>query len=48
MKCNQCEYLFINGEFMPGKHLGKKITFKALPIGCQKLVKQDLDGEEVA
>ena len=28
----------------PGAHLGKKISFSALPADCQKLVKCDLNG----
>ena len=27
---------------MPGKHLGRRILFSALPDDCQKLVNQDL------
>ncbi len=27
---------------MPGRHLGRRIAFAALPGDCQKLVKQDL------
>ena len=27
----------------PGEHLGKKISFSALPADCQKLVKCDLN-----
>lgn len=29
-----------------GKHLGKRIPFRALPPDCQKLVLQDLKSEE--
>lgn len=37
------------GQFVgatPGRHLGKKIKFEELPPDCQKLVMQDLQGEE--
>lgn len=30
---------------MPGRHLGKRISFEELPKDCQKLVLQDLKGE---
>lgn len=36
------------GEYctaMPGKHLGKRISFNELPEDCQKLVLQDLTDE---
>ena len=29
---------------MLGRHLGKRIKFQDLPLDCQKLVKQDLEG----
>lgn len=35
-----------HGTAMPGKHLGKKITFKKLPKDCQRLVKSDI--QEIA
>lgn len=28
---------------MPGRHLGKRITFDQLPCACQQLLVQDLD-----
>jgi hypothetical protein len=30
---------------MPGPHLGKRIPFAALPLDCQRLVRQDLQEE---
>lgn len=30
---------------MPGKHLGRRIRFDQLPVKCQKLIIQDLEGE---
>jgi hypothetical protein len=39
----------MHGEFLPGKHLGKKIAFSVLPADCQKLVLTDLrDSAETA
>ena len=33
---------------MPGKHLGKRIAFEALPIDCQKAILNDLGQEQSA
>ena len=36
------------GQFcsaMPGRHLGKRITFAELPTDCQRLIQSDLDGD---
>jgi len=33
------------GQFcsaMPGRHLGKRIAFEALPVDCQRLIDSDL------
>jgi len=29
----------------PGRHLGKRIAFEALPADCQRLITQDLVGD---